>query len=397
MEALNKPITSETQDRMEVKDLKVANSVDYATDIAQDNYLSHHGILGMKWGKRNGPPYPLAAEDHSASEKKARWRKSIDRPAKKAHTKSSSGKEDSGSEKKSLTDNQKRAIKIVAAALATLVVAHGMYKLNKSGKLDPMIEKGRDVLDKLLGKPEFREQKIGNIAGVSGDAKSLGFKKKLIKEAPEKFIDKINPKFSSDVAYQHNCGNCALAFELQSRGLNVEARGNPTGMTMANMGRFFKGIKSESFCEINNVDVPAFDTVKSYSDLRNRGQKVYEIAANKISDQFKDGSRGAMLIPLRRGAHLVNWEKQGQFVKVYDAQDPKRDVLDVFGQYMYHRNSIDTAFTALRLDDLELNTELEGNAIHNVVKSVGTKATRERFDTYTEYGEGFILKDRIRR
>lgn len=39
--------------------------------------LTHHGILGMKWGRRNGPPYPLGASDHSASEKKAGWRKSL--------------------------------------------------------------------------------------------------------------------------------------------------------------------------------------------------------------------------------------------------------------------------------------------------------------------------------
>lgn len=36
--------------------------------------LAHFGILGMKWGKRNGPPYPLADKDHSASEKKAEIR-----------------------------------------------------------------------------------------------------------------------------------------------------------------------------------------------------------------------------------------------------------------------------------------------------------------------------------
>lgn len=41
------------------------------------NYLMHHGILGMKWGQQNGPPYPLDAKDHSAAEKKAGWMKSL--------------------------------------------------------------------------------------------------------------------------------------------------------------------------------------------------------------------------------------------------------------------------------------------------------------------------------
>lgn len=41
------------------------------------DYLAHHGILGQRWGKRNGPPYPLGAADHSASEKRAGWRDSL--------------------------------------------------------------------------------------------------------------------------------------------------------------------------------------------------------------------------------------------------------------------------------------------------------------------------------
>ena len=42
--------------------------------------LCHHGILGQRWGKKNGPPYPLDAGDHSSSEKKAGWRKSLNKP-----------------------------------------------------------------------------------------------------------------------------------------------------------------------------------------------------------------------------------------------------------------------------------------------------------------------------
>ncbi|MDO4379004.1 MAG: hypothetical protein Q4C64_07760 [Erysipelotrichia bacterium] len=47
------------------------NNKEYAKE------LYHHGILGMKWGKKNGPPYPLDAKDHSASEKKAGWWQSL--------------------------------------------------------------------------------------------------------------------------------------------------------------------------------------------------------------------------------------------------------------------------------------------------------------------------------
>lgn len=35
----------------------------------QELYLQHHGILGQKWGKRNGPPYPLNSNDKSYAER----------------------------------------------------------------------------------------------------------------------------------------------------------------------------------------------------------------------------------------------------------------------------------------------------------------------------------------
>lgn len=44
----------------------VYDSADYSY------YLEHHGIQGQKWGKRNGPPYPLAPSAHSQAEKRLR-------------------------------------------------------------------------------------------------------------------------------------------------------------------------------------------------------------------------------------------------------------------------------------------------------------------------------------
>lgn len=38
--------------------------------IVKNDELYHHGIKGQKWGKKNGPPYPLDASDHSSSERK---------------------------------------------------------------------------------------------------------------------------------------------------------------------------------------------------------------------------------------------------------------------------------------------------------------------------------------
>lgn len=45
------------------------------------NELYHHGVLGQKWGVRNGDSYPLKSNEHSAAEKKAGWKDSLDSAA----------------------------------------------------------------------------------------------------------------------------------------------------------------------------------------------------------------------------------------------------------------------------------------------------------------------------
>ena len=45
--------------------------MEYLPSWHDDLYLVHHGILGQKWGTRNGPPYPLGGGDYTETEWKA--------------------------------------------------------------------------------------------------------------------------------------------------------------------------------------------------------------------------------------------------------------------------------------------------------------------------------------
>lgn len=56
--------------------------------------IKHHGILGQRWGKKNGPPYPLGADDHSALERKLKKSRSSSNNNKKPKKASQRKQED---------------------------------------------------------------------------------------------------------------------------------------------------------------------------------------------------------------------------------------------------------------------------------------------------------------
>lgn len=100
-------------------------------------YLKHHGILGQK--------HLMDMAVHSSSEKKAGWRKSLDKDSSTEDNK-----------RKGLSDKQKKAIKIGAAVAVTALATYGAYRLVKSGKLDKYIDIGKTKADSLLKKESRR-------------------------------------------------------------------------------------------------------------------------------------------------------------------------------------------------------------------------------------------------
>ena len=96
--------------------------------MSEINYIAHHGVKGMRWGIRryqrpNGSRTPLG-ERHQL-----KLNRKYDDSSDSA--KRSSGKDDNDSttEKKGLTDKQKKAIKVGAAVVGTALAAYGTYKL----------------------------------------------------------------------------------------------------------------------------------------------------------------------------------------------------------------------------------------------------------------------------
>lgn len=98
--------------------------------------LKHHGIRGQRWGKRNGPPYPLKESSKSSAEKSHK----------------------SSSQKKGLTDRQKTALKVGAALSVTALAAYGGYKLYQAyggtGLKDVALKTKVDLPNTQAPKPE---------------------------------------------------------------------------------------------------------------------------------------------------------------------------------------------------------------------------------------------------
>ena len=131
---------------LQSEDIKLYEYNQYKPEL-DDEIVEHFGILGMHWGQRNGPPYPLGSD------------KSTGRRLKK----SAGGGSGSGSVKR--TRKQKRALKKARKARAKNLKIKTLEK-QKQQQLEKSKEeiiKKKDIKSMLRNVDKFSSQEINDM------------------------------------------------------------------------------------------------------------------------------------------------------------------------------------------------------------------------------------------
>lgn len=251
--------------------------------------LQHHGILGQKWGQRNGPPYPLGTGAHSAREKKAGYQKSIKGSEKGEPSKKISKTYGIAPELVGLGV----WLGIMALRIGTQAAAEAAIKGNAKLK-----EKREDKLRTKLKKDE-----------------KTGLPLKNKEMTPKEDIKHVNPGFKNgENDTTNNCPFCVTAYEIRRRGFDVRAGKTEKGRTQEEISKFYKENK-----KFTNIDFQGKDKehVPTSKDISN------SITENLLKDN-PDGSRGTMSLHWRTGGgHVINYEIKDGKVMLLDGQSNK--------------------------------------------------------------------------
>jgi len=285
----------------------------------QQSALMHHGIVGQKWGKKNGPPYPLDQKTHDRVVKTGLGDKHSDTETHKYSK-----------------DHGKISKEVAMAALHLLA----LDPINTATYARAAIAKKKEV------KYEAEREKLP-VDPETG----LHLKDHEYSEKDD--IARVNPGFNDlNADSKTNCQACTATYEMRKRGYDVTAMRSTTGLYDDEVGRWFKKAKIDSVPGgINSTKPYSYD---EWKEAKKSDRKVFSANAIQQMLGYGEGARGMLNVVWRSMygmGHSVYFEVKNSKVRIIDAQSGA-----IFEEPTKFLNRACGALT-VRLDNLAIDPE----------------------------------------
>lgn len=325
-------------------------NVYYIAGYPVSDELYHHGIKGQQWGVQNGPPYPL---NSNLSERiKAKAENLKKNPIKK---------ESDGKLSIELNEDQKKALKIGAAAIGAMyleykygAVSNGVNIIESTfegglpgGIMDGVYRFARSAEGEDATKFSPTERFIKKRNQSSSIDPNTGLYKIEKDHTQDEDMQAVNPSYSPDnPKTSENCGLCSIAYEMRRRGYDVTAGFSDSGTLPQDLRKCFPGVKERTRYGNRVVSALSQEPPMTVKD------------ATKVANSFKRerNTRGIMFVGwgYGRGGHAIAYEvdSNGNLV-IYDSQ-----VRKVYkGQSAVNFLSYTSSCETFRLDNRKPNID----------------------------------------
>lgn len=226
------------------------------------------------------------------------------------------GNEQNKSDNKTLSDKQKKILKIGAAAVGTALLTYGAYKVYQSGTLDKLRIIGKNKID--IGLADHIEPGNGFNYHEIVKPNEFGFKKYSVFPKLASTVESVNPLRGTKEG-ANNCTHCAIAGFLRSIGYK-DVTAKTTNGQRKNLGELI----GNCFRNATILDGTAVKFGKSPKD-----------AEEFLLKRFGEGSKGIASIGWKSGGgHAFNWEIVNGKAHFIDCQLGKVLENDTLGNFV---------------------------------------------------------------